>query len=49
VAEAVVAIVEGSSTGEAWVVQPGREPEPYRFGGVPGPRVPGAEGRVPPL
>lgn len=49
VAEAVVAIVEGGSTGEAWVVQPGREPEPYRFGGVPGPRVPGAEGRVPPL
>jgi NAD(P)-dependent dehydrogenase (short-subunit alcohol dehydrogenase family) len=49
VAEAVVAAAESSGTGEAWVVQPGREPEPYRFGGVPGPRVPGAEGVTPPL
>jgi NAD(P)-dependent dehydrogenase (short-subunit alcohol dehydrogenase family) len=49
VAEAVVAAVESGRTGEAWVVQPGREPEPYRFRGVPGPRTPGAEGIVPPL
>jgi NAD(P)-dependent dehydrogenase (short-subunit alcohol dehydrogenase family) len=49
VAEAVMAAAEGGSTGEAWVVQPGRKPEPYRFGGVPGPRVPGSEGRLPPL
>jgi NAD(P)-dependent dehydrogenase (short-subunit alcohol dehydrogenase family) len=49
VAEAVVAAVESGRTGEAWVVQPGREPEPYRFRGVPGPRIPGAEGIVPPL
>jgi NAD(P)-dependent dehydrogenase (short-subunit alcohol dehydrogenase family) len=49
VAEAVVAAVEGGATGQAWVVQPGRPPEPYRFGGVPGPRVPGAEGVIPPL
>ena len=49
VADAVLAAAEGSGTGEAWVVQPGREPEPYRFAGVPGPRVPGAEGRLPPL
>jgi NAD(P)-dependent dehydrogenase (short-subunit alcohol dehydrogenase family) len=49
VAEAVIAAADSSGTGEAWVVQPGREPEPYRFGGVPGPRVPGAEGRLPPL
>jgi NAD(P)-dependent dehydrogenase (short-subunit alcohol dehydrogenase family) len=41
VADAVVTAGESSGTGEAWVVQPGRVPEPYRFGGVPGPRVPG--------
>jgi NAD(P)-dependent dehydrogenase (short-subunit alcohol dehydrogenase family) len=49
VAEAVLAAARSSATGEAWVVQPGREPEPYRFAGVPGPRVPGSEGRLPPL
>jgi NAD(P)-dependent dehydrogenase (short-subunit alcohol dehydrogenase family) len=49
VADVVVAAAESSGTGEAWVVQPGRAPEPYRFGGVPGPRVPGSEGRLPPL
>jgi NAD(P)-dependent dehydrogenase (short-subunit alcohol dehydrogenase family) len=49
VAEAVIAAAESDGTGEAWVVQPGRSPEPYRFGGVPGPRVPGAEGKLPPL
>jgi NAD(P)-dependent dehydrogenase (short-subunit alcohol dehydrogenase family) len=49
VAEAVLAAAESSGAGEAWVVQPGRDPEPYRFGGVPGPRVRGSEGRLPPL
>lgn len=49
VAVAVLFAAESDDTGEAWVVQPGREPESYRFGGVPGPRVPGAEGRLPPL
>jgi NAD(P)-dependent dehydrogenase (short-subunit alcohol dehydrogenase family) len=49
VAEAVVSAATSDGTGEAWVVQPGREPEPYRFSGVPGPRVPGAEGKLPPL
>jgi NAD(P)-dependent dehydrogenase (short-subunit alcohol dehydrogenase family) len=49
VAEAIIAAAESRGTGEAWVVQPGREPEPYRFGGVPGPRVPGSEGVRPPL
>ena len=49
VAEVVVATVESGGTGQAWVCQPGREPEPYRFAGVPGPRVPGSEGRLPPL
>jgi NAD(P)-dependent dehydrogenase (short-subunit alcohol dehydrogenase family) len=49
VAEAVAAALVSGETGEAWVCQPGREPEPYRFRGVPGPRVEGAEGVRPPL
>jgi NAD(P)-dependent dehydrogenase (short-subunit alcohol dehydrogenase family) len=49
VADVVVAAAERGGTGEAWVCQPGRDPEPYRFSGVPGPRVPGAEGKLPPL
>jgi NAD(P)-dependent dehydrogenase (short-subunit alcohol dehydrogenase family) len=49
VAEGVLAAAQSGGTGEAWVVQPGREPEPYRFGGVPGPRTLGAEGQLPPL
>jgi NAD(P)-dependent dehydrogenase (short-subunit alcohol dehydrogenase family) len=43
----VVAITEGRS-GDAWVIQPGREPVPYEFRGVPGPRTEGAVGQVPP-
>jgi NAD(P)-dependent dehydrogenase (short-subunit alcohol dehydrogenase family) len=49
VADVVVAAAESGGTGEAWVCQPGRDPEPYRFSGVPGPRVPGSEGKRPPL
>jgi len=49
IADAVAAILASDGTGEAWVVQPGREPEPFRFRGVPGPRTPGAEGVRPPL
>jgi NAD(P)-dependent dehydrogenase (short-subunit alcohol dehydrogenase family) len=49
IAEAVAAILASDGTGEAWVVQPGRLPEPFRFRGVPGPRTPGAEGVRPPL
>jgi NAD(P)-dependent dehydrogenase (short-subunit alcohol dehydrogenase family) len=49
VAEAVAAVLAGGETGQAWVCQPGREPEPYQFRGVPGPRVEGAEGLRPPL
>jgi short-subunit dehydrogenase len=49
VADAVFAALESGETGQAWVVQPGRAPEPYRFHGVPGPRVPGAVGVRPPL
>jgi NAD(P)-dependent dehydrogenase (short-subunit alcohol dehydrogenase family) len=49
VADAVIRAARSKGTGEAWVVQPGREPEPYRFRGIPGPRVAGAEGVAPPL
>jgi NAD(P)-dependent dehydrogenase (short-subunit alcohol dehydrogenase family) len=38
VAEGVWAAYESEGTGEAWVVQPGREPLLYEFKGVPGPR-----------
>ena len=37
VADAVDAILERGGPGEAWYVQPGREPGPYQFRGVPGP------------
>jgi NAD(P)-dependent dehydrogenase (short-subunit alcohol dehydrogenase family) len=48
IADAVFRIVTGGRTGECWVCQPGREPEPYRFHDVPGPRTEGAQGRIPP-
>lgn len=38
VADGVWAAYESEGTGEAWVVQPGREPLVYGFRGVPGPR-----------
>jgi NAD(P)-dependent dehydrogenase (short-subunit alcohol dehydrogenase family) len=49
VADGVWAAYQSEGTGEAWVVQPGREPLKFRFPGVPGPRVPGKEGMVPQL
>jgi NAD(P)-dependent dehydrogenase (short-subunit alcohol dehydrogenase family) len=49
IAEAVLRAARSEGTGEAWVVQPGRAPEPYRFGGIPGPRREGREGIAPPL
>lgn len=49
VAEAVMAALADEETGQAWVVQPGREPLKFRFPGVPGPRTEGAEGMRPPL
>jgi NAD(P)-dependent dehydrogenase (short-subunit alcohol dehydrogenase family) len=48
VAEAVLGCVLGQGTGQAVVVQAGREPTPFRFSRPPGPRQAGAEGRVPP-
>lgn len=37
VAQTVLDIITGGATGEAWFVQPGREPAPFRFRNVPGP------------
>jgi NAD(P)-dependent dehydrogenase (short-subunit alcohol dehydrogenase family) len=49
VAAGVAVALASEGSGEAWVVQPGREPLRFRFPGVPGPRVAGAEGMRPPL
>jgi NAD(P)-dependent dehydrogenase (short-subunit alcohol dehydrogenase family) len=38
VADGFFAALESGETGQAWVCQPGRAPEEYRFQGVPGPR-----------
>lgn len=48
VAEAILLAARDEETGQAWVVQPGREPLRFRFPGVPGPRGDG-EGVVPEL
>jgi NAD(P)-dependent dehydrogenase (short-subunit alcohol dehydrogenase family) len=48
VVEAVLGCVLGDATGQAVVVQPGREAIPFRFARPPGPRQAGAEGKVPP-
>lgn len=49
IVEALLAAARSQETGVAWVCQPGREPLPFRFPNVPGPRVEGAEGMVPQL
>jgi NAD(P)-dependent dehydrogenase (short-subunit alcohol dehydrogenase family) len=38
VAQAVLGAARSNETGQVWVVQPGREPLPFRFPNVPGPR-----------
>jgi NAD(P)-dependent dehydrogenase (short-subunit alcohol dehydrogenase family) len=38
VAGAVLVAGRSTETGQVWVVQPGREPTPFRFPNVPGPR-----------
>lgn len=48
IADAVLAAATSGRTGECWVCQPGRDPEPYRFHDVPGPRTSGGSGRRPP-
>jgi NAD(P)-dependent dehydrogenase (short-subunit alcohol dehydrogenase family) len=49
VAAAVLLAAGSEETGQAWAVQPGSDPLRFRFPNVPGPRVEGAEGRLPPL
>ena len=48
IANACVVAISSGKTGQAWPVQPGRDVEPYEFRGIPGPRVEGSIGRVPP-
>ncbi|HEU4977509.1 MAG TPA: SDR family NAD(P)-dependent oxidoreductase [Solirubrobacteraceae bacterium] len=45
VAATVLKLFEGDMSGECWYVQAGREPEPFRFRGIPGPRE-GEEARA---
>jgi NAD(P)-dependent dehydrogenase (short-subunit alcohol dehydrogenase family) len=49
VAEAMWRAVAGGGTGECWFVQPGREPAPFRFPTLPGPRVEGERVGEPPI
>jgi NAD(P)-dependent dehydrogenase (short-subunit alcohol dehydrogenase family) len=49
VAAAVLVAARSEQTGQAWVVQPGREALQFRFPNVPGPRAEGGAGRLPPL
>ena len=49
VADAVWRAATSGRSGEAWFVQPGREPAPFRFPNVPGPRVEGEPVGSPPL
>jgi NAD(P)-dependent dehydrogenase (short-subunit alcohol dehydrogenase family) len=50
VARAVLTAARTDETGQVWVVQPGREPLPFRFPNVPGPRdAVGTPVGVPPL
>jgi NAD(P)-dependent dehydrogenase (short-subunit alcohol dehydrogenase family) len=48
IAAAVVHAVTSGDTGQAYVCQPGRDPERFEFKQVPGPRTAGAEGMRPP-
>jgi NAD(P)-dependent dehydrogenase (short-subunit alcohol dehydrogenase family) len=38
VGDAFLALLDAGKPGEVWFVQPGRQPGPYAFRGVPGPR-----------
>jgi NAD(P)-dependent dehydrogenase (short-subunit alcohol dehydrogenase family) len=49
VADAMWRAVAGGGTGECWFVQPGREPAPFRFPSLPGPRVGGERVGRPPI
>jgi NAD(P)-dependent dehydrogenase (short-subunit alcohol dehydrogenase family) len=49
VAAAVLRAAEDEDVGQAWIVQPGREPMKFRFPNLPGPRAAGKDGIRPPL
>jgi len=49
VAAAVLRAAEDDEVGQAWIVQPGRDPMRFRFPNLPGPRVEGKAGIQPPL
>jgi NAD(P)-dependent dehydrogenase (short-subunit alcohol dehydrogenase family) len=49
VAEAMWRAVSGGGSGECWFVQPGREPAPFTFPNLPGPRVDGERVGRPPV
>jgi NAD(P)-dependent dehydrogenase (short-subunit alcohol dehydrogenase family) len=49
VAEAMWLAANSEGTGECWFVQPGREPAPFRFANVPGPRRAGQTVGLPPI
>jgi NAD(P)-dependent dehydrogenase (short-subunit alcohol dehydrogenase family) len=49
VVEAVLLAAQSEETGQAWAIQPGRAPIPFRFPTLPGPRVEGSEGKLPPI
>ena len=49
VAETVWLAATSEGTGECWFVQPGREPAPFRFPNLPGPRVGGERAGLPPI
>lgn len=39
VVDAFMAALTSGRSAECWYIQPGREPEPFRFRGIPGPRL----------
>jgi NAD(P)-dependent dehydrogenase (short-subunit alcohol dehydrogenase family) len=49
VVEAVLLAAQSEETGQAWAIQPGRAPILFRFPTLPGPRVEGSEGKLPPI
>jgi NAD(P)-dependent dehydrogenase (short-subunit alcohol dehydrogenase family) len=49
VAEAMWLAATSAGSGECWFVQPGREPAPFRFPNVPGPRSSGETVGLPPI
>jgi hypothetical protein len=49
VADAAWLAATSDETGQAWFVQPGREPGLFRFPNVPGPRVEGESVGRPPV